>query len=692
MQPFCHLCKFEYEVFGKKFFVLKNFNQYYFENTSFYKEFECQIAKIATRLIYIKLQCLTINFFFTFFARLTHNKTKAGFLQFVSKMSDKRLFDYLYDQQREQPLERAFGSKVNGQWRYYSTNQMIDLVNRTSLGLLRLGLRPGDKVATVVYQTIPEWVALDFALLQIGVYNVPMYPTISAREYQYILNESEAQYCFIGEGDLYDKVLKAKEQTPALKEVFTFFDHPETRRWDSIIAPDGGDFSEVERIKAGIRPDDLATLVYTSGTTGNPKGVMLTHRNIVFNVEAVRNLVPVAPGDRILSFLPVSHVFERVAVYAFTAFGGSISFTGTDNLGGESGDLRAIQPHFFTCVPRLLEKVYERIYSKGLELSGIKRALFFWALNLTDKWDFNFRPQGLEAIKWKIADRLIFSKWREALGGHVKGIATAASACPVKVLRTFNAAGIQVREGYGLSEVAPGLTFNEYNDTYTMLGTVGPALEGVMLRIEPDAVYRPGEGEILAQSPGIMEGYYKQPEKTAEMIRNIDGHRWLVTGDVGMLVDGPGGRKYLKITDRKKELLKTSGGKYVAPTPIESVFKEHYLVEQAMIVGENLKFVSALLVPSVDGLKEWCHKHDVQWTNLQEMIRNPKVLERFQMLVDRVNTFFGHVEQVKKFTLLPDQWEPVKADGSEGELTPTLKLKRRVIMKKFEKEIEEMYR
>ena len=606
-------------------------------------------------------------------------------------MSDKRLFDYLYDQLREHPLERAFGSKVNGQWRYYDTAQMVDVVNRASLGLLRLGLRPGDKVATVVYQTTPEWVALDYAMLQIGVLNVPMYPTISSREYEYILNESEVQYCFIGDGDLYDKVLKAKEKTPGLKEIFTFYDQPDTRRWDSILAPADSDFSEVERIKSTVKPDDLATLIYTSGTTGNPKGVMLSHRNIVFNVEAVRRLVPVVPGDRILSFLPVSHVFERVAVYAYTAFGVSISFTGTDNLGGESGDLRAIQPHFFTCVPRLLEKVYERIYSKGMELSGLKRALFFWALNLTDKWDFDIKPTGLEALKWKIADRLVFSKWREALGGHIKGIATAASACPVKVLRTFNAAGIRVREGYGLSEVAPGLTFNEFNDTETMLGTVGPALEGVELRIEPDPAYRPGEGEVLAKSPGIMEGYYKQPEKTAEMIRYINGERWLATGDVGMLVDGPGGRKYLKITDRKKELLKTSGGKYVAPTPIESVFKEHRLVEQAMIVGENLKFVSALLVPSVDGLREWCKKHNIPWTNLHDMIKNPKVQERYQMLVDRVNAFFSHVEQVKKFTLLPDQWEPVKADGTEGELTPTLKLKRRVIMKKFEKEIEAMY-
>lgn len=608
-------------------------------------------------------------------------------------MSDKRLFDYLYDQLREHPLDRAFGTKTadGGQWQYRSTAQMVELANRASLGLLQLGLRPGDKVATVVYKTLPEWVALDYAMLQIGVLNVPMYPTISSREYEYILNESEAQYCFVGDGDLYDKVLAAKEKTPGLKDIFSFFDHPIARRWDAILASADSEFSEVERTKATIRPDDVATLIYTSGTTGNPKGVMLTHRNIVFNVEALRRLAPIAPGDRILSFLPVSHVYERVAVYAYTAYGGSVSFTGTDNLGGETGDLRAIRPHFFTCVPRLLEKVYERIYSKGLELSGLKRALFFWALDLAESWDFGYQPTGLEALKWKIADRLIFSKWREALGGHVKGMTTAASACPMKILRTFNAAGIRVREGYGLSEASPALTFNEFDDVHTMLGTVGLVLEGVELRIEPSAEYRPGEGEIIATSPGIMEGYYKQPEKTAEMIRTINGERWLVTGDVGMFVEGPGGRKFLKITDRKKELIKTSGGKYVAPTPIESTFKEHRLVEQAMVVGENLKFVSALLVPSETGLKEWCEKHDIPWTNLPDMIQNPKVLERYQMLVDRVNPFFSHPEQVKKFTLLSEQWEPVKADGSDAELTPTLKLKRRVIMKKFEKEIEQMY-
>ncbi len=606
-------------------------------------------------------------------------------------MEGKRVFEFLHDQLAQHPLEKAFGHQVDGQWLYYSTAQMVEWANRASVGLLQLGLRPGDKVATVVYKTCPEWVALDYALLQIGVLNVPMYPTISSREYEYILNESGAQYCFVGEGDLYKKVQDARESVPALREVFTFYQHPAARHWSAILAPAGSDLAEVERIKATIRPDDVMTLIYTSGTTGNPKGVMLTHRNIVYNVASVINIVPIEPGDRCLSFLPVSHVFERVAVYFFTSKSLSTSFTGTENLGGEDGDLQAIRPHFFTTVPRLLEKVYERIIAKGMELKGLKRALFFWAVQLTEDWDFEKKYTGWRGLQWQLAHRLIFSKWRAALGGCLKGIVTGASACPVRVLRTFNAAGIPVREAYGMTETAPGLSFNGFGPGDARLGTVGLPLPGLDVFIEPSADYRPGEGEILISGPGVMEGYYQQPEKTAEVIRYMDGKRWLVTGDVGTLETAPNGKQFLKITDRKKELLKTSGGKYVAPSPIESKFKEHHLVEQAMVVGENLKFVSALIVPSPTGLQDWCTKHSIAWTSLEQAVEHPKVQERYQMLVDRINPNFGHAEQVKKFALLPKGWDAVKTDGSEAELTPTLKLKRRVILKKYAAQIETMY-
>ncbi len=606
-------------------------------------------------------------------------------------MFDKRLFDYLLEQAEYYPLDKAFGRKVNGQWTYLSSKDMLLLANQASIGLIRMGLRPGDKVATVVYQTTPEWVALDYAMLQIGVINVPMYPTISSREYAYILQESEAKYCVVGDGDLLKKVQDASTTLPGLQEVFCFEPQEGARTWTSFLAPADTDFSELNAYRAQIKPDDLATIIYTSGTTGNPKGVMLSHRNIVYNVETVRALAPIVAGDRVLSFLPVSHVYERVATYLYTFAGASVSYTNTDNLGGEDGDLRSIKPHFFTCVPRLLEKVYDRIYNKGLELKGPKRWLFFWALSLTDDWEFDKTYSGWKALQWKIAHKLIFSKWREALGGNVKGMTTGASACPTKILRSFNAAGIPVREVYGLSEVAPGLSINGFGPGEALLGTVGTALKGLELRLEPGPDFRPGEGEILAKTPGLMLGYYKKPEQTAEMIRVIDGERWLATGDVGTFVEGPGGKKFLKITDRKKELLKTSGGKYVAPTPIESMLKEHPLVEQAMVVGENMKFVSALIVPSEQGLRDWCHKHQVAWTDLPEMIRNPKVIRRYEMLLERVNPHFNHVDQLKKFALIAEPWEPTKTDGSEAELTPTLKMKRRVILEKCRKEIEEMY-
>ncbi|MBL7802242.1 MAG: long-chain fatty acid--CoA ligase [Saprospiraceae bacterium] len=607
-------------------------------------------------------------------------------------MSEKRLFDYLHEQLAHFPQSKAFGCKsADGSWQYLSTAEIAELANRLSLGLLNAGLKPGDKVATVVYRTTPAWVILDFALSQIGVLNVPMYPTISVREYVYILNEAEVRCCFVGDGDLYDKVAQAREKSPAVNEVFTFDPHPSARHWETLLAPSGSDFSAVEQIRTTIRPDDLATLIYTSGTTGDPKGVMLTHRNITYNVDTMRPLIPLDPGDRALSFLPISHIFERAVVYAYTAYGASVSFTGTDNLGGENGDFKAIKPHFFTAVPRLLEKVYERILEKGLELKGPKRAIFFWALGLTDHWAFEQNPGFLTGLQRRIADRLVFSKWRDALGGHIRGVVTGASPCPLKIMRTFNAAGIPLREGYGMSEAAPALSFSRYESKGALLGTVGTLLEGVEAYIEPGGDYGPGEGEIIATSPGIMLGYFKQPEKTAEVLRFDGGKRWLCTGDVGRFVDGPGGKKFLQITDRKKELLKTSGGKYVAPAPLESRLKEHRLVEQAMVVGNNLKFVSALIVPAQAALRDWCEHHEIGWTTLAEMVRHPRVLERYQMLLDRINPDFGRAEQIKKFVLLPDIWEPVRKDGAEGELTPTLKLKRRVIEEKFKAEIAGMY-
>lgn len=608
-------------------------------------------------------------------------------------LTDKRLFDYLTEQQQTMPLEKAFGHRTaNGTWEYYSTEKLVNTVEALSRGLLQLGLKPGDKVATVIYKSIPEWVALDFAMLRVGIINVPLYPTISAREYAYILNEAEVKICFVGDGDLFDKVNAAKQDAAGLQQIYSFFEHPEAVSWRTLLAPPDADLDEtVAKISAQIQPDDMATIIYTSGTTGNPKGVVLTHRNIVFNVETMRVLLPISPGDSGLSFLPVSHIFERAVIYAYTAYGASVSFTTPDRLGGEDGDLQTLKPHFFAAVPRLLEKVYEKIYSKGLELTGLKRALFFKALEMAEQWDFDKPFKGWSAVKWFVFDKLIFAKWRAALGGNIKGIVVGASACPVHIMRVFNAAGILVREGYGMTEAAPAVSFNRFEPGGAMLGCVGQIIAGVTVKIEPTSESQPGEGEILVKGEGVMVGYYKQPEKTAEMIRTEGNDRWLCTGDIGKLVTSPQGKTFLQITDRKKELLKTSNGKYVAPSPIESAFKSHRLVEQAMVVGDNYKFVSILIVPSTDGLKAWCQKHQVPWTNLHDMVHNPKVQERYQMLLERVNPAFSQFEQVKKFALLPDTWEAVRADGTEAELTPTLKLKRRVILKKFGAEIEGIY-
>ncbi len=606
-------------------------------------------------------------------------------------MEPKRLFDFLPYQLEHHPQEKAVGYRKGGKWIHYSAAELADMVNRMSLGLLRLGVRPGDKIALVTYQNRPEWTVVDLGMQQIGAINVPVYPTISSREYAYIFKEAEVKYCFCGKGDLADKVRAAQKNVPSLQGIYAFDENSPAPLWTEVWAE--GDLSEVRRIMDGIQPDDLATIIYTSGTTGDPKGVMLTHNNIVSNILAVSKIIPLDAGLRALSFLPLCHIFERAVMYSYLYMGVNIHFTGTDNLGGEEGDLRAVRPHFFTTVPRLLEKVYEKIYNKGLELTGLKKKLFFWALSLTDRYEFDRQPKGWEALQWKLADRLIFSKWRQALGGCVKGIITGAAPCPEKMIRVFSAAGIPIREGYGLTETSPALAVSCFEPGGALIGAVGPPVDGVDLRIDDsDGLYGPGEGEILAHGPNVMVGYYKKPDATAAVMREIDGRRYFCTGDVGRWVTNAQGRKFLKITDRKKELLKTSGGKYVAPAPIENRLKEDFLIEQAMVVGEKQKFVSALIVPASEALRDWCLQNDIPWTNRAEAIRHPRVVARYQQIIEEVNPEFGHIEQIKKFRLLDADWEPFKTDGSEAELTPTMKLKRRVIREKFCQEIEAIYK
>jgi len=605
-------------------------------------------------------------------------------------MQVTRLFDYINKQFDEGTLEKFAGNKTEQGWKFYSTSEVIMLSRKLASGLIDLGVGKGDKIGIVVYKNRPEWLITDLAIQYIGAIGVPMYPTISSREYEYIMNEAEVKVCFIGTGDLYDKVSAAQAHVNSLKHIICFDKQGGRPFWLDYM--NDTNLELVEKISQTVQSEDLATIIYTSGTTGNPKGVMLSHLNIISVVESCCELLPVRKGDRVLSFLPLCHIFERAVLYVYTSIGAEIYFTGTDNLGGESGDLVAVKPNFFTTVPRLLEKVYEKIYNKGMALTGLKKKLFFWALNLTDDFEHDKTYTGLEGLKRKIADKLIFSKWRAALGDNVKSIATGAAACPAKIARVFSAAGITITEGYGLTETSPVLTLNHYYGGSNKIGTVGVPLEMCDIVIDrSEGDYNEGEGEIIAAGPNIMMGYYKQPQQTEEVFKKYNGKTYFRTGDIGTFVDGPNGQKYLKITDRKKELLKTSGGKYVAPAPIESFLKEDFLIENVMVVGDHKKFVSALIVPSQDALKAWCEEHHVEWTSLDDIIHNETVLSRYQHAIDKINVNFSHIEQIKKFALIPTTWEATRNDGTESELTPTMKLKRRVILSKFADAIDKLY-
>lgn len=603
-------------------------------------------------------------------------------------MEIKRLFDYLYYQKANHPLQKSFGRRHGEAWKFFSTDEIINHSRRLGSGLISMGIKPGDKVSIVAYTNRPEWVIADMAIQQIGAISVPLYPTISAKEYKYILNEADVKLAIAGSGDLYEKLTSA--DVDSLEDIIMMDKTPDRLFWLDVENDDNLD--QVDSISASIQSDDLATIIYTSGTTGNPKGVMLTHTNIMAAVDNTMVALPLSADSIVVSFLPFCHIFERAVIYAYLYHSATVYCTGTDNLGGPTGDLATIKPHMFTTVPRLLEKVYEKIYNKGLDLTGAKKKLFFWALDLTDHFEMETKQGLVYGIKMKIANKLIFSKWREALGGNLRAIVTGAAPCPEKIARVFSAAEIPIIEGYGLTETSPTLSINRYGGKGAKLGTVGPIIDCVDILIDDtEGEYRDGEGEILADGPNVMQGYYKKPEQTAAVFVEKEGRKWFRTGDIGKLVDGPHGHKYLKITDRKKELLKTSGGKYVAPAPIENRFKEDFLIEQIMVVGDKQKFVSALIVPAEEPLKEWCEENQVPYTTLSEAITNEEVIARYQACCDRFNPDFSHIEQIKKVKLIDKTWEATRVDGTDAELTPTMKLKRRVILEKYSKEIEEMY-
>jgi len=590
----------------------------------------------------------------------------------------KRLFDCLQHQLTHFPKKDMLAAKEKGQWVSYSTEQVADTVNRFSAGLMSLGVsarditpESSDKIA-IISNNRPEWIFTDLAAQQIGAILVPVYPTTSPSELEFILNDAGVQYLFVSSAELLEKAKTVAASVPSIKAIYTFDKIEGAKHWTEITAlATDASIQQVKEISATIPVSHLATIIYTSGTTGTPKGVMLSHRNIYCNAQFSKESFPFndAPESKVLSFLPLNHIFEKTVTYIYLYSGISIYYA--ESLETIGDNLREIKPDGFTTVPRLLEKVFERIMAKGNELTGLKRKLFFWAVSLAERYD-NLKSGGIwYNFQLTIANKLIFSKWREALGGNVAFIVTGGAACQVKLLRIFNAARVPVYEGYGPTENSPVISVNRQAKGLTKFGTVGPVINGVELKLAED-------GEICVAGPSVMEGYYKRPDLTAETV--IDG--WLHTGDIGIIEDG----KFLKITDRKKELFKTSGGKYVAPQPIENKLKESPFVEQIMVVGSERKFVGALIVPSFLTLKEWMKEKGINYTTNEEAVHNPRVLELYRELVESYNSYFNHVEQIKKFELLPQEWTI-----DTGELTPKMSLKRKVIMEKFKAAIEHIY-
>jgi len=594
-------------------------------------------------------------------------------------MTPTRLFDCIEWQLEKFSKEDMFANKENGEWRKYSTTEIKNTVDSLSMGLLhaKIGYQDGtiegrDKIA-ILSNNRPEWMILDMAVQQTGAVLTPIYPTINVNELEFILNDAAVKLVFVSDEELFNKVQSIRSKTPSVQAVYTFNSIQSALHWKELLhSGTAEDLLQLKAIKANIKPDELATILYTSGTTGFPKGVMLSHHNILDNVNNVNDiLVPVCNyKDKALSFLPLNHIFERVVTYIYLFNGVSIYYAESLETIGEN--LKEVKPAVFSTVPRLLEKVYEKIIAKGREQKGIKKSLFFWAVAIGSRYEVD-KNQGIwYNLQLAIANKLIFSKWREALGGNINAIVTGAAACQVRLLRVFTAAKIVIMEGYGLTETSPVISVNCLDSHNRRFGTVGPVIKNVTVKLAED-------GEICCKGSNVMMGYYKRPDLTAEC---IDNEGWFHTGDIGVWAEG----RFLKITDRKKEIFKTSGGKYVAPQPIENKMKESPFIEQMMVVGAERKFTAALIVPSFDNLATWCAKNNIKTDNVSEMLANPKVIEHYKNIVEKFNELFNPVEQIKKFELMEGEWT---ING--GELTPTLKLKRKVIMDKYAASVERIY-
>lgn len=584
-----------------------------------------------------------------------------------------RTFDILERYLLEFPRKDALGGKNGKDWYVYSTAEYVQKSHQFAMGLLSLGLKKGDKVATVTTNR-PEWNFADMGMAMTGVVHVPIYPTIGEEEYSYILNHAEIKLLLVGDKKLYEKLSPIAAQLPGKPEIYAFEEIDGAKSFQEII--DLGQSRELElgpkleEIKASIVPDDLATLIYTSGTTGVPKGVVLSHENLVSNFVAHSKMHYLGKDHRVISFLPLCHVYERSVNYHFQYKGMGIYYVG--NLGQIVTAIKEVKPHMFNSVPRLLERVYDGFVSKGNELTGLKKVIYFWALSLTRHFEYNKKYNLFLKIRIKIADKLIYSKWREALGGNIVYIVSGGAALQPRIARVLGMAGMKNLEGYGLTETSPVIAVNNPAWNEMKIGTVGPILEGVQLKFSE-------EGEILVKGPGVMKGYYKAPDLTAEV---IDAEGWFHTGDIGILEDG----KYLKITDRKKEMFKLSGGKYIAPQMIENKLKTSDFIEQVMVIGAGEKFASALISPNFVYLHDWCSQRKIHFQDNKELIQKTEVLAQLQREVAAINKSLGEHEEIKRFRLVPDEWTP-----QSGELSPTLKLRRNYVSQKYKAVIDEIY-
>jgi long-chain acyl-CoA synthetase len=584
-----------------------------------------------------------------------------------------RLFDLLEVYKEEfSSLPDALNCRKDGAWISYSAQDYINYSNEISLGLLAMGIEPGVKVATIMLNC-PEWNFFDMGLLQVGAVQIPIYPTISEENYRYILNDAGVEYLVISNQEIFQRVKPVVNDIPSIKEIYTIEPVAGVKSWHEILEA-GKKYphpENLEKIKEKIQPDTLATIIYTSGTTGKPKGVMLSHNNFVTNYKALGEIPPLEKNDRIVSFLPLCHVYERTAGYTYQSFGVGIYYI--RNLDEIANCIAEVKPHAFAAVPRVLEKMYNKLVMQGRSLPLVMKVLFFWALRQGHKYELNHKRGWFYEFKLWIANLLIFSKWRKAMGGHMKFIVCGSASLHPRLTRIYWAARMPILEAYGLTETSPGITCYRFEPGGVKFGTVGPLLTGVQVKIA-------GDGEILVKSPGVMLGYLNRPDRTSEV---MDKEGWFHTGDIGMFEEG----KFLKITDRKKEMFKTSGGKYIAPQVIEQLLKESPFIEQIMVIGENRPYPAALILPNFEYLKGWCTVKEIPFVSREKVTANPLIINRIKREVGRFNQDLGQTEKIKKFRLLPNEWSI-----TDGELSPTLKLRRKFILEKYHQVIEEMYR